>query len=87
MASPQLAKQHQTASEHKTKAARLFFLDASSGRVLSVNRDGSDKKAIASGGRVLDGIAVDTDAAHIYWRDMVGKDHYELQARKSKMTL
>src|SRR5713101_1952397 len=35
-------------SEGKTKTARLFFLDASSGRVLSANPDGSDKKVIAT---------------------------------------
>ncbi len=75
MASPKLAKQPQTDSEDKTKAARLFFLDASSGRMLSVNPDGSDKKVIASGGRVPDGIAVDTEAGHIYWTNMGVPSH------------
>lgn len=43
--------------------------------MLSVNPDGSDKKAIASGGRVPDGIAVDTDAGHIYWTNMGVPNH------------
>jgi sugar lactone lactonase YvrE len=54
----------------KATVGRLFFLDASSGRVLSVNPDGSDKTVIATGGRVPDGIAVDTKAGHIYWTNM-----------------
>ena len=70
MTTSQLAEQNRTEAETKTKAGRLFFLDASSGRVLSVNPDGSDKKVIATGGRVPDGIAVDTVAGHIYWTNM-----------------
>ena len=31
---------------------RLFFLEASGGRVMSANPDGSDRKVIATGGRV-----------------------------------
>jgi len=68
--STQPTEQRPTDSEGKTKTARLFFLDASSGRVLSANPDGADKKVIATGGRVPDGIAVDTEAGHIYWTNM-----------------
>ncbi len=50
---------------------RLFFLDLSDGRVLSVNSDGSDLKTIVSEGRKLpDGIVVDVAAGHIYWTNM-----------------
>ena len=52
-------------------AGRLFFLDLSDGRVLSVNPDGSDLKTIVSEGRKLpDGIVVDIAAGHIYWTNM-----------------
>ena len=49
---------------------RLFFLEASGGRVMSANPDGSDRKVIATGGRVPDGIVVDAKAGHIYWTNM-----------------
>src|SRR4029077_12134331 len=58
------------ASEAKATGGRLFFLDASSGRVLSANPDGSDKKVIATDGRIPDGIAVDTETGYIYWTNM-----------------
>jgi len=51
--------------------SRLFFLDASEGRILSVNADGSDKKVIVTGsGPIPDGIVVDVEAGHIYWTNM-----------------
>ena len=49
---------------------RLFFLEASVGRVLSVNADGSDRKVILSGCRIPDGVVVDLEAGHIYWTNM-----------------
>ena len=50
---------------------RLFFLEASEGRILSVNPDGSDKKVIVTGsGPIPDGIVVDVEAGHIYWTNM-----------------
>jgi hypothetical protein len=49
---------------------RLFFLEASGGRVLSVNPDGSDRKIIVAGCRIPDGIVVDVEAGHIYWTNM-----------------
>ena len=58
------------ASSGKAAVGRLLFLEASEGRILSVNPDGSDKKVIFTGGRMPDGIAVDVDAGHIYWTNM-----------------
>ena len=49
---------------------RLFFLDASGGRILSVNPDGSDRKVILAGCRIPDGVVVDPEAGHIYWTNM-----------------
>ena len=60
----------ETSAGGKTVGGRLFFLDASSGRVLSANPDGSDKKVIATDGRIPDGIAVDTETGYIYWTNM-----------------
>src|ERR1700756_5196105 len=58
-------------SSAKATKARLFFLSASSGQVLSANPDGSDLKAIVSEGRRLpDGIVVDSQAGHLYWTNM-----------------
>src|SRR6266702_5157641 len=55
----------------KLSSGRLFFLDLSDGRVLSVNPDGSDLKTIVAEGRRLpDGVVVDTEAGHIYWTNM-----------------
>jgi DNA-binding beta-propeller fold protein YncE len=55
----------------KTTVARLFFLDAASGRVMSCNADGTDLKTILSEGRKIpDGIVVDAEAGHIYWTNM-----------------
>ena len=50
--------------------SRLFILDLAEGRVFSVNPDGSDRKIIATGSRMPDGIAVDAEAGHIYWINM-----------------
>jgi DNA-binding beta-propeller fold protein YncE len=53
-------------------SGRLFFLDLSAGRVLSVNPDGSDLKTIVDEGRRLhpDGVAVNAATGHIYWTNM-----------------
>src|SRR6267142_1958213 len=51
-------------------AGRLFVLDLSGGRVLSMNTDGSDETVIAAGCHLPDGIAVDTRAGHVYWTNM-----------------
>jgi len=52
------------------RTERLFFLEASGGRIHSVNADGADGKVIVSGCRIPDGIVVDVDAGHIYWTNM-----------------
>src|SRR6266403_401311 len=52
------------------RIGRLFFLEASGGRIHSANADGSDRKVIISGARIPDGIVVDVDAGHIYWTNM-----------------
>ncbi len=57
-------------SAGKAGADRLFILDLSGGRVLSMNTDGSDKRIIASNCRHPDGIAVDVEAGRIYWTNM-----------------
>jgi glucose/arabinose dehydrogenase len=49
---------------------RLFVLSLSGGQVLSMNPDGTDKVAIASGGHLPDGVAVDAQAGHVYWTNM-----------------
>jgi sugar lactone lactonase YvrE len=54
----------------KAATGRLFFLEASGGRIHSANADGSDRKVILSGGRVPDGVVVDVEAGHIYWTNM-----------------
>jgi hypothetical protein len=49
---------------------RLFLLDLSDDRIVSLNSDGSDRKVIVTGCRFPDGIAVDVAAGHIYWTNM-----------------
>jgi len=51
-------------------SSRLFVLDLAEGRVFSVKPDGSDKKVIATGGRMPDGVAIDIEAGHLYWTNM-----------------
>ena len=53
-----------------TAVGRLYLLDLSGGRVLSLNSDGSDKTVIATDCRWPDGVAVDADAGHVYWTNM-----------------
>jgi len=53
-----------------TEVGRLFVLDASGGRILSLSPDGSDRKVIVTGCRHPDGIVVDVEAGHLYWTDM-----------------
>jgi DNA-binding beta-propeller fold protein YncE len=49
---------------------RLFLLDLSDNRVVSLNPDGSDRKVIVTECRYPDGIVVDVAAGHIYWTNM-----------------
>ena len=54
----------------KATVGRLFLLDLSDDRIVSLNSDGSDPKVIVTGCRYPDGIAVDVAAGHIYWTNM-----------------
>src|SRR5437899_7847231 len=58
------------ASGSKAAIGRLFLLDLSDGRVLSLNPDGSDRKILVTDCRMPDGIVVDVEAGHIYWTNM-----------------
>jgi len=60
-------QQTPTVPVSKGTRGRLFLLDLSGGRVLSLNPDGSDKKVLATDCRWPDGVAVDVEAGHIYW--------------------
>jgi len=42
-----------TSASRQKAIGCLFFLDASGGRILTVNTDGSGRKVIAGGGRIL----------------------------------
>jgi hypothetical protein len=69
MSATETSKATRTTSGKET-TGRLFFLEASGGRIHSVNADGSDGKVIVTGGRIPDGIVVDVEAGHIYWTNM-----------------
>src|SRR5207302_10738756 len=68
------ATQPQTSKPTRPSSAkpvgRLYFLEASGGRIHSVNADGLDRKVIVSGARVPDGVVVDLEAGHIYCTNM-----------------
>src|SRR5258706_1644137 len=68
------ATQPQTSKPTRPSSAksvgRLYFLEASGGRIHSANADGSDRKVIVSGARTPDGVVVDLEAGHIYWTNM-----------------
>jgi DNA-binding beta-propeller fold protein YncE len=68
-----VSSQEQTskaASRGTATVGRLFLLDLSDNRVVSLNPDGSDRKVIVTGCRLPDGIAVDVAAGHLYWSNM-----------------
>jgi hypothetical protein len=58
------------APARKATLGRLFLLDLSDGRILTMKPDGSERKVIVTGCRLPDGIVVDVDAGHIYWTNM-----------------
>jgi DNA-binding beta-propeller fold protein YncE len=60
----------QRASGDMATVGRLFLLDLSNNRIVSLNSDGSDRKVIVTECRYPDGIAVDLGAGHIYWTNM-----------------
>jgi len=49
---------------------RLFLLELSDDRIVSLKSDGSDRVVIVTGCRFPDGIAVDVATGHIYWTNM-----------------
>jgi DNA-binding beta-propeller fold protein YncE len=54
-----------------TEPGRLFFLDASGGRVLSAKPDGSDLKTVVDVGRKIpDGLVTDVASGYLYWTNM-----------------
>src|SRR5882724_3585953 len=60
-----------SAAVNENSSERVFFLDASGGRIESLNPDGSDRRVILDGlKRIPDGIEVDVEAGHIYWTNM-----------------
>ena len=64
-------QQHRTCDRrHSHGTGRLFLLDLSDDRIVSLNSDGSDRKVIVTECRHPDGIAVDVAAGHIYWTNM-----------------
>jgi len=64
------ATKSRPASGNKAAAGRLFVLELNAGRIHSMNPDGSDKTTIVTDCRLPDGIAVDSQAGHIYWTNM-----------------
>jgi DNA-binding beta-propeller fold protein YncE len=60
----------QPASGDTATVDRLFLLELSDNRVVSLNPDGSDRRVIVTECRYPDGIAVDGAAGHIYWTNM-----------------
>ncbi len=69
MVSSQMPKP-QPAFRDQAAVSRLFLMDLSNDRVVSLNPDGSDRKVIVTECRYPDGIAVDVAAGHIYWTNM-----------------
>jgi hypothetical protein len=58
------------ASQGTARTGRLFLLDLSGGRVLSMDPDGSNRSIIAADCPHPDGVVVDMDAGYVYWTNM-----------------
>jgi len=67
---PKLEKTKRAASAEQTAISRLFVLDASGGRIFTVNPDGSNQINIVTNCRLPDGVALDVEAGYIYWTNM-----------------
>ncbi len=67
---PKIEKSNRVASAAPATIGRLFVLDASGGRIFTVNPDGSNQKNIVTNCRLPDGVALDVGAGHIYWTNM-----------------
>lgn len=57
-------------ADNRSSSGRLFVLDLSSGRIFSLNPDGSNPRTLVTGCRLPDGLAVDSAAGYIYWTNM-----------------
>jgi hypothetical protein len=64
------ATKSKSPSSGKVRVERLFVLELNAGLIHTMNTDGTDKTTIVSNCRLPDGIAVDTQAGHIYWTNM-----------------
>ena len=64
------ASKSKGASGSNDPPGRLFVLDLSGGRVLSMRPDGADRKILATDCPHPDGIVVDVEAGHVYWTNM-----------------
>ena len=58
------------ASSGTASSGRLFLLDLSGGRVLSMDPSGSNRSIIATDCPHPDGVVVDVAAGHVYWTNM-----------------
>ena len=58
------------ASSGTASSGRLFLLDLSGGRVLSMDPNGSNRRIIATDCPHPDGVVVDVAAGHVYWTNM-----------------
>ncbi len=66
-----ISKSTRRGSNNNDGLDRIFFLDVSGGRLVSVNTDGSDLEVIVDGlKRIPDGLDVDVEAEQIYWTNM-----------------
>lgn len=65
-----LVKKSSKPSLPKGLVGRLFVLELSGGRIHSMSSDGSFRRVIVSDCQMPDGIALDTEAGHIYWTNM-----------------
>jgi hypothetical protein len=64
------ATKSKPATRSKATGGRLFVLELNAGRIHTMNTDGTNKKTIVTDCSLPDGIAVDTQAGHIYWTNM-----------------
>ena len=69
MTQSQASKSTRDASA-KAGTGRLFVLELSGNRVVSMNPDGSDRKIVVTDCRHPDGIVFDAELGHIYWTNM-----------------
>src|SRR6266436_863323 len=66
-----VSKSSRRGSDNNGASDRIFFLDVSGGRLVSVSTDGSDLEVIVNGlKRIPDGIEVDVEAGQLYWTNM-----------------